>query len=99
LISAFTALEASVVIENRKGPAGGRELDLLVHRAGIEVVPMSSEHVELARDACRRYGKGRAAAGLDLGDCCSYALPRHSRERLLFKGIDFARTDGGTAPY
>ena len=33
LISSFSALESSIVIEAKKGESGGRELDLLFHRA------------------------------------------------------------------
>lgn len=93
LISAFTAFETAVVIELRKGPAGGRELDLLVHRTQIEIVPMTAEHFELAREAYAKYGKGRHPAGLNLGDCCSYALARYSGEPILFIGDDFSKTD------
>lgn len=46
-----------------------------------------------ARTAFRRFGKGRHAAGLDFGDCASYALAQWSGEPLLFKGTDFAATD------
>ena len=38
-------------------------------------------------------GKGRHPAGLNIGDCCSYAVARHSGEPLLFVGDDFSRTD------
>jgi ribonuclease VapC len=93
LVSAFSALEGGIVIEAKKGEAGGRELDLLIHRAQIEIVPMTSEHCELARFACRAFGKGRHPAGLNIGDCCSYALAKYSGEPLLFKGDDFAKTN------
>ena len=93
LASAFTVLEASVVIEAKKGEAAGRELDLLLHRTGIDVVVMDAGQVELARSASRKYGKGRHPAGLNIGDCCSYALARYTGEPLLFKGGDFAQTD------
>ncbi|MCH7649567.1 MAG: hypothetical protein IIA63_00215 [Nitrospinae bacterium] len=39
LISAGTALECSLVIEGELGEAGGRELDLLFLRVGIEIIP------------------------------------------------------------
>ena len=39
------------------------------------------------------YGKGKHAAALNMGDCCSYALSRFSDEPLLFKGDDFNKTD------
>jgi ribonuclease VapC len=93
LVSSFSLLEAAIVIEAKKGEAGGVELDLLVHRARIEIVAMSTEQVELARAAWRRYGKGNHPAGLNIGDCCAYALAKYSGEPLLFKGRDFELTD------
>jgi|SRR6185436_8785455 len=93
MISAGTLLEASIVIEARYGEAGGRELDLLIHKAQIEVVPFDQEQAELARDAYRRYGKGRHAAALNYGDCFAYALCSARGEPLLFKGDDFVQTD------
>ncbi len=93
LISAFSAVEVSIVIEAKKGDAGGRELDLLLHRSQIEIVAMDSEQAELARIAWRNFGKGRHPAGLNIGDCCSYALSKFSGEPLLFKGDDFSKTD------
>ena len=93
LISVFSALETGIVIEAKKGEAGGRELDLLIHRAGIKVVEMDSGQADLARSAWRSFGKGRHPAGLNLGDCCSYALSKYYVEPLLFKGDDFSKTD------
>jgi ribonuclease VapC len=98
LVSAVNALEAAVVVSARKGPSGVRELDLLLHHAGVVVVSFTEDHLRLAREAWERYGKGRHPAGLNLGDCCAYALSRHSGEPLLFKGDDFARTDVVRAP-
>jgi len=93
LISAVSFLETSIVIQARKGSAGGRELDLLIHRAGMEVIAFAPEQAEEARQACTRFGKGQHRASLNLGDCCSYALARISGEPLLFKGGDFGFTD------
>jgi ribonuclease VapC len=93
LIAAFSVLEAAVVLEVRKGSSGTRELDLLMHEAGIEQVAMDADQVALARDAFRRFGKGRHPARLNIGDCCSYALAIHAGEPLLFKGDDFGKTD------
>ena len=98
-MSAFSLLESSVVIEARKGEAGGRELDLLIHRASVRIVDVSAEQIEIARAAWRRFGKGRHAAGLNIGDCCSYALACSLGERLLFKGEDFSKTDILAVPY
>lgn len=93
LMSSVNVLEAAVVASSRKGPHGARELDLLLHRAEIEVTPFTADHLRLSRDAYERYGKGRHPAGLNLGDCCAYALARYTGEPLLFKGNDFLRTD------
>jgi ribonuclease VapC len=93
LLSAFSALETAIVIEAKKGEAGSRELDLLIHKAKIEIVPLNAEQYEIARKAWRLYGKGHHAARLNIGDCCSYALSKYSAEPLLFKGDDFSRTD------
>ena len=93
LVSVFSVLETGIVIEAKKGDAGGRELDLLIHRASIEIIAMDSGQVDLARFAWRSFGKGRHPAGLNIGDCCSYALSKHSGEPLLFKGNDFSKTD------
>ncbi len=89
----MSALETAIVIETKKGLIGGREFDLLLHTSQIEIVHMNSEQVALARAAFQKYGKGRHAAGLNLGDCCSYALARYSGAPLLFKGEDFSKTD------
>jgi ribonuclease VapC len=93
LMSTASFVEAAMVIETRFGEAGGRELDLLLHTARIELIPVDREQAELARDAFRHFGKGRHRAGLNFGDCFSYALARVSGERLLFKGDDFGHTD------
>ena len=93
MISAFNILESAIVVEAKKGEAGGRELDLLVHRARIETIPLNGDQVELALAAWRKYGKGNHPAGLNIGDCCAYALAKYSGEPLLFKGRDFSQTD------
>jgi len=98
LLSAFSALETAVVIEAKKGEGAGREFDLLVHKAGLDIVPLDSGQVELARSAWRRFGRGRHPAGLNIGDCCSYALARYTGEPLLFKGEDFGKTDVHQVP-
>jgi ribonuclease VapC len=41
------------------------------------------------------YGRGRHRAGLNYGDCFSYALAKVSGQPLLFNGDDFTHTDIG----
>lgn len=86
-------LEASIVIENRRGEAGCRELDDLVESLGVEIVAFDALHIAEARRAFRLYGKGRHRAALNFGDCCAYALARTLGMPLLFKGDDFSLTD------
>ena len=93
LVSSVSLLEAGIVVEARKGESGGRDLDLLVARAGMECVAFTPEQAELAREAWRRFGKGRHPAALNMGDCCAYALSKYAGESLLFKGEDFRLTD------
>ena len=93
LISAASLLEAAMVIEAKLGEAGARELDLWLRKAEVQIVPVEADHVEEARRAWRRFGKGRHPAKLNFGDCFSYALSKLSLEPLLFKGNDFSKTD------
>lgn len=93
LMSTASYLEAAIVIEARFGEPGGRELDLWLHRAGVELVAVAADQAETARIAYRRFGKGRHRAGLNYGDCFSYALAKVSGQPLLFKGDDFSHTD------
>jgi ribonuclease VapC len=93
LVSAASVLETGIVLEARQGEAAGREFDLFVVRAKLQIVPVDAEQADLARSAWRKYGKGRHPAALNFGDCFSYALAKFSGEPLLAKGTDFASTD------
>jgi ribonuclease VapC len=93
LMSVATFVEISIVIEARHGAEGLRDLDHFINRAGIEFVSVDAEHGRLARGAFSHFGKGRHRAGLNYGDCFSYALATMLGEPLLFKGDDFNHTD------
>jgi len=86
-------LETSMVAEALQGESGCRDLDRLSASVGLDVVPFDSTHIESARDAFRRFGKGRHRASLNFGDCCAYALAKLLDVPLLFKGNDFTLTD------
>ena len=92
-MSTASFVEASIVIESRYGAEGIRDLDQFIAKADIRLVPVDAEQALLARQAFRLYGKGRHAAGLNFGDCFSYALSRALDQALLFKGEDFVHTD------
>lgn len=95
-LSAVSRLEIFLVVESRKGPAGTRALIELLAQADIEVLPFDASLAEVAFDAWRRWGRGNHPAGLNMGDCASYALARVTNQKLLYKGNDFSLTDIST---
>lgn len=83
-----------MVMESRFGYDGLRDFDPFLARAGIELVPVDFEHTRIARQGFHDYGKGRKPAGLNFGDCFSYAI-QHSQQRPLLLapiGMSVART-------
>ena len=93
LMSVANFFESTIIFEGRVGSAGGRELDLLIEEAPIQLVAVTPEHIQAARRAWRQFGKGNHPAGLNFGDCFAYALAKKTGEPLLFKSRDFALTD------
>ena len=92
-ISTATVVELGIVMQARFGDYGELEADQLLHRLKADIVPVSTEHADLARSAYRKYGKGNHSASLNYGDCFSYALAISLNEPLLFIGEDFLKTD------
>lgn len=93
LISAMTLVESAIVMLARVGPPGVKDLDELLAAAAVRIVAVDSTQAILAREGFERFGKGRAPAALNFGDCFAYALARASGQPLLFKGEDFPQTD------
>lgn len=93
MMSTASLVEASIVIERRHGAEGVRELDQFFTTAGIDLIAVDAEQANIARRGFTRFGKGRHRAGLNYGDCFSYALAIAFGEPLLFKGDDFGHTD------
>jgi ribonuclease VapC len=92
-ISVANYVELSMVIQNQLGPEGMQQAEAFFRRAGVSIEPVTVDHGELARQAFLDFGKGRHKAGLNFGDCFSYALAKATGEPLLFKGNDFSQTD------
>ena len=93
-ISAATYFETCIVIDSLRQPGTSRILDDLIEISRISIEPVTAEQARIARQAYRDYGKGSGhLAGLNFGDCFSYALARDRREPLLYKGDDFVHTD------
>ena len=92
-VGAPTLAETAIVIAARVGDAGVQQLARLIERADAVVVPFDAVHWQVAADAWMRFGRGRHTAGLNLGDCLTYATARIAARPLLFKGDDFDQTD------
>jgi len=92
-MSSVNKLEASIVVEARKGEAGSAALARLLATIEVETIPFDSGQAEIAMAAWRRFGKGRHPAGLNLGDCAAYALASTLNDSLLHKGGGFSKTD------
>jgi ribonuclease VapC len=93
LFSTVGYLEASMVIVGRGRAQLTDLLDGLLSELAIELVPFDQQQARASQTAFLRFGKGRHPAGLNFGDCVSYALARSRGLPLLFKGTDFAKTD------
>ncbi len=93
IMSAASYVEAGIVASSRHGDSGRRALKRLVQVLNIDVVACDQAQSELAIDAYQKFGKGRHKAGLNFGDCFSYALAKHLDVPLLFVGDDFSKTD------
>jgi ribonuclease VapC len=92
VMSAGTYLEARLVT-TRKGSETAR-LTMLLEQAAIDVVPVTPQDALLAAEAFERFGRGSGhPAGLNFGDCFSYALAKSRNLPLLFKGDNFVHTD------
>lgn len=96
-LPAHCLLEAHMVLASRFPPGMIATLDAVVARLAPVVLPFDAQHADLARGAFLRYGKGRHPAGLNFGDCMSYAAAQAEGLPLLWVGEDFGQTDVAAA--
>src|SRR2546422_651603 len=89
-----------VLPRDRRGRAGQDASAVLVEllaSADAIVIEFGQRHWREAVSAWGRFGKGRDRwrdpAGLNLGDCLTYATALVAGEALLAKGDDFTQTD------
>lgn len=92
-LSVVSLVEAQIVVEARQGPDAARDLQLLVDATVDEVASVDETQAALALGAWRRFGKGRHPAGLNFGDCFTYAVAALDDLPLLYCGEDFTQTD------
>ncbi len=99
LIGAPTLVETTIVSSNKLRHSGEKDQDsrplvqALIKSVNADVIRFTEQHYQAATDAFLRFGKGRHPAGLNFGDCMSYAFATVSGEPLLYLGDDFAKTD------
>lgn len=92
-LSAASYLECGMVLDAQRDPIVSRGLDDLLQEAEFVIEPVTERQARLARQAYADFGKGSGhPAGLNFGDCLSYALALDLREPLLWKGDDFGHT-------
>lgn len=97
-LSAASYLECGIVLDIQRDPVVSRSLDELLVAAEFVIEPVTEHQARLARQAYADFGKGSGhRAGLNFGDCLSYALALDTREPLLWKGDDFGHTGIGSA--
>lgn len=92
-VGAPTLVETMMVLTGRRGAQGKALLGSFLYEKSVEVIPFTDEHARVAQDAFVRFGKGRHPAGLNFGDCLTYAVAAVADEPLLCVGDDFPRTD------
>lgn len=88
-----TLAELGLVLTSRLGMNARAMIILLLDEFAIEQVPFGDAHWREAVDAYERFGRGHHRAGLNFGDCLTYAVARLADEPLLYVGNDFAATD------
>jgi ribonuclease VapC len=93
LIGAPTVLETAMVLSSRLKRQALPEIMQFLHRAKVEIVPFTEEHMRVAVGAHHQFGRGRHAAQLNFGDCLCYATAFIAAMPLLFTGGDFIHTD------
>ncbi len=93
-LSSASLVEIGIVLRRDAAAQRRAAFDEMLRLFAIKIEPVTEEQAYLALDAYDRFGKGTGhPAGLNYGDCFSYALAKQSGEPLLFKGNDFTHTD------
>jgi ribonuclease VapC len=93
VMSVVSVVETTIVLMNKRREPEAARLDETLAALRIDVRGADLNQGVLARQAFAQYGRGRALAALNFGDCFSYALAKARDDTLLFKGDDFLKTD------
>ena len=91
-VTSVARVETAMVMMGRFG-WDRATFDRAWHALAAQEVVVDSSICMLAIDAYELWGKGRARASLNFGDCFSYALANGRNLPLLYVGDDFSQTD------
>jgi len=83
-VAAPTLAETGLVLTAKIGGRAPGMLSRFLQEAGLAVIPFAEPHWRTAVDAHARFGKGRHPAGVNFGDCLTYAVARLAGQPLLF---------------
>lgn len=92
-IGAPTLVETDMVMIGRFGLPGQALVAQFLERNNVVVIAFDELHRYVSNEAFIQYGKGCHPAGLNYGDCMTYATARVADHPLLFVGKDFSATD------
>jgi ribonuclease VapC len=92
-VGAPTLVETTLVLVHKEGPRGKPLLADFLQQRRFEVISFGDAHWRSAQMAFMRFGKGRHPAGLNFGDCLTYATAFVAGQPLLCIGDDFPQTD------
>ncbi|WP_079210506.1 type II toxin-antitoxin system VapC family toxin [Brucella pituitosa] len=88
-----TLLELRMVLTGKGFSNATAIVDQLAELPNVTAIAFDQAHYRSAERAFERFGKGHHPAGLNMGDCFSYAVASIARAPILFKGHDFGQTD------
>jgi ribonuclease VapC len=93
VICTATLFETELVMARKLKEIGHRLVAEFLKTFGVQQMSFGERQCRSAIVAYWVYGKGRAPARLNFGDCMSYATARVLGWPLLYVGDDFGRTD------
>lgn len=88
-----TLAEVGIVLRFRLGFDPRGLLGRFLQEFAVATVPFGERHWRTAVEAFGRFGKGLHPAGLNFGDCMTYAVAKLAVQPLLATGNDFSKTD------
>lgn len=92
-VGAPTLAETAIVLEARCGDQALGWLQRFVDEFRLTEIAFGPMHRREAVAAYARYGRGSHEAGLNFGDCLTYAVARLAGQALLCVGADVSKTD------